>query len=448
MYKALALKLFREKNFLSLLGNFSFSFFGLVSFFFLVRSMDKNAFGEWALFITIATFFDLFRFGLTRNAIIRHISGTDAEEKKQIIGTSFLIGLILVGFFFLILSPLLLLPVNISGGYLLIVKYYPLYALANLSWNNAVSLYQAELMFGRILLVKSFNVVTFLLFLIFNMLFFKLSVEGIILANIFTNLISSAFSNIKGNDGMKYIRRSSRECSRKLINFGKFSIGSVIGSSLLKGADVFIIGLNPILGSAAIAIYSIPLKLIELINIPLVSFMATAFPKMSKSSLENNYDRTRELFYSYSGALTILFFIISVIGFFLAKQLVLLLGGNQYRDSIDLMVLIFRLFIIYGMFLPLDRMYGVALDSLGYPKLNMFKVLVMAFLNIIGDLIMVFIFKSMPGVAVVTIIFTIVGIILGNIYLARILKIKIQYIVPFGFGFYKEFFHKGLSMLK
>jgi O-antigen/teichoic acid export membrane protein len=56
-----------------------------------------------------------------------------------------------------------------------------------------------------------------------------------------------------------------------------------------------IISLSP-LGSAAVALYSIPLKLTELQQIPLRSFVATAFPKMSKASLHNQIDEVKNLF--------------------------------------------------------------------------------------------------------------------------------------------------------
>jgi O-antigen/teichoic acid export membrane protein len=40
-------------------------------------------------------------------------------------------------------------------------------------------------------------------------------------------------------------------------------------------------------------LYSIPLKLTELQQIPLRSFVATAFPKMSKASLHNQIDEVK-----------------------------------------------------------------------------------------------------------------------------------------------------------
>ncbi len=436
-------KIMKEKNFLSLSGNMIFAGLGLVSFLLLVRSLDKQAFGEWVLFMTIATFVDLFRFGLTRNAIIRFSSSGNEVIAGNMMGTSYFMGLVLVLACMVFLWPVFFIFGESTGAYLLFFKYYPLYALANLSWNNAISFLQAEQKFGRILFIRLFNMAGFVLFLIFNLIFWRLGVETLLMVNIITNFLSSIASIVSGRDGLKHIRKTRWATVRKLSGYGVFSIGSTIGSSLLKSADVFIIGLNPLMGTIAVAIYSIPLKLVEMINIPLRSFIATAFPRMSKASLENDPEKLKELFYTYSGALTLLFTLISLGGFFLARPLVLFLGGREYLDSVELLVWVFRIFCIYGLMLPLDRMLGVALDSLGYPRLNMYKVMVMAALNIAGDLVMVFVFESLSGVALVTLFFTLIGLYFGDRYLKRYLEIRLWQIFPYGIKFYTELVKKG-----
>ena len=72
----------REKNLSSLMANVSVAFLGLLSFMLLTRQLPKELFGEWVLFITLATFVDLLRFGLTRTSSVRLLSGADDEKKK------------------------------------------------------------------------------------------------------------------------------------------------------------------------------------------------------------------------------------------------------------------------------------------------------------------------------------------------------------------------------
>jgi O-antigen/teichoic acid export membrane protein len=170
------------------------------------------------------------------------------------------------------------------------------------------------------------------------------------------------------------------------------------------------------LGSAAVALFSIPLKLTELQQIPLRSFAATAFPKMSKASLKGNISEVQNLFYSYSGALTYLFVFMSIITFVFAKEFVILISGSQYLNSnsnaFDIVTLV-RLFSVYGLLLPVDRMTGIALDSINKPHINALKVIIMLAINVIGDLVAVFIFKSLEVVAIATLLFTTAGIVVG-----------------------------------
>ena len=51
------------------------------------------------------------------------------------------------------------------------------------------------------------------------------------------------------------------------MKFGKYSTASLIGSNLLRSSDTFILSLSPIFGATGIAIYSIPMKFVELIEI-------------------------------------------------------------------------------------------------------------------------------------------------------------------------------------
>jgi O-antigen/teichoic acid export membrane protein len=198
-----------------------------------------------------------------------------------------------------------------------------------------------------------------------------------------------------------------------------------------------------------VALYSIPLKLTELQQIPLRSFVATAFPKMSKASIQQKADEVRALFYTYSGALFYLFIPFSLVTFIFAEFFVLLLGGPQYL-GIDPVtgasaVLIMRIFSIYGLLLPIDRMTGIGLDSINLPGRNFIKVMIMVVANVIGDLIAVFIFGSLELVAVGSILFTLIGLVTGYFFLSRELTLNPIHILTSGIDFYSTFFKKILN---
>ncbi len=462
-------KILKNNNFLSLANNGLVAVFGFFGFLLLVRSLDTNDFGKWVLLITTANFVDMIRFGITRTAIVRFLAGADEKESRRLIGSNYFINLvssILVAV--VVLGIEFLFPARVhNSGFSLFFYWFPALAFINLPFNNAQSVLQANMRFDRLLLLRIINVGGFMLFLIVNYFWMHSSLQEIVYAYLAVNVITSLVASLTNWDGIAFVLKAKRSTNRLILNFGKYSTGTLIGSNLLKSADTFIIGLSPFLGTAGVALYSIPLKLTEIIEIPLRSFAMTAFPGMSKASIEGNNEQVKKLFYTNAGGMTLLLFPVMLISFIYAKELVYILGGPGYEKTAS----IFRIFCIYGLLLPADRFIGVLLDSLNLPKYNFFKVVYMTLANIIGDSIVVFafvfvagimsfftfLFSGVPrlslvllyakdyttlnvlqGVAWVTISFTLIGIFIGHYYLNQHIEIHLRKIFKGGVLFFTE----------
>ena len=443
-------KIVREDNFLSLTGNMVIAILGIAGFALLTRSLSLEIFGQWVLFITAGSFVEMFRFGITNTGLIRYLSGADDASRVKLIGSNALIGFGATVFIAIILVVCDLVFEEAIGnsGYSLFFKWYPVLAFLNLPWNNALVVLQADRKYGKILAIKAINSGSFFLVLLGNYFFLDLTVTQLVFAMLIINGFTSFVCIIAGWDGTKYVRNATVETNKTLLNFGKYTTFTLIGTNLLRSADVLIISLSP-LGSAAVALYSIPLKLTELQQIPLRSFVATAFPKMSKASVHNKLDEVKELFYSYAGALTYLFVFISLFTFVFAEFFVFLLSGNQYLKTDPItgfnVVDIVRVFSIYGLLLPIDRMTGIGLDSINKPNINALKVFFMVLANVIGDLIAIFIFKSLLLVAVASILFTLIGIWMGMYFLDKELTLSYKEIFSSGINFYTTIFNKATN---
>lgn len=437
----------REENFLSLAGNLVIALFGLAGFGLLARTLPVNEFGEWVLFISAGSFIEMFRFGITNTGLIRFLSGADETSRAQLVGSNALIGLVATaGIAAIMIACNIAFFDAIQGsGYGLFFTWYPILAFINLPWNNALVVLQADRKYGSILLLKAINSVGFFLMLVANSLFFDLSLTELVWAQILINGITSAWSLLSGWDGLLAIRRASRSATATLFHFGKYTTFTLVGTNLLRSADTLIISLSP-LGSSAVALYSIPLKLTELQQIPLRSFAATAFPKMSKASIQGKTADVKSFFYTYSGAITYLFVAVSLFTFFFADVFVWVLAGKKYLGTDPAtgfnVVNIVRVFSIYGLLLPIDRMTGIGLDAINKPNINALKVLFMVVANIVGDLVAVFLFQSLLLVAVASILFTLVGIYIGIYYLDKELSISLREIFTNGNAFYKNYYQK------
>lgn len=442
-------KIIREDNFLSLSGNLIIAFFGFAGFALLARSFEKELFGEWVLFISSGAFVEMFRFGITNNALIRYLSGVSEEEKSSFIGSNWLIGLnatVLISILLIACNLFFEAPIK-NAGYSLFFTWYPLLAFLNLPYNTALVILQANLKFGKIFIIKALNSGGLFLVILFHYFVIPLSLMQLVIAILFINAFTSGICIVTGWDGIRHFKNATRRTNRILLDFGKYTTFTLIGTNLLRSADTIIISLSP-LGTAAVALYSVPLKLTELQQIPLRSFAATAFPKLSKASLQGKIDDVKKIFYAYSGAMTYFFFFISLVTFVFAEFFVLMLGGKEYLGVDPVTgfntVNIMRIFSVYGLLLPIDRMTGIGLDSINRPALNAIKVFLMVVLNITGDIIAIFIYKSLELVAVASIIFTIAGIFYGFYLLNKELTLSYSLIFKEGITFYKTMLKKVL----
>lgn len=439
-------KIIREDNFLSLAGNLVIAAAGLAGFAILARSLQLNQFGEWMLFISAGSFIEMFRFGITNTGLVRYLSGADETSRIKLIGSNSVISLIssLIIIALLVVCNLLFHAPLEKAGYGLFFTWYPVLALVNLPWNNALVLLQADRKYGKMLLIKAMNSIPFLIVVIINYFTSYFTLTELAIALLIINALTSAISLAAGWDGMRYIFKASRASTNTLLHFGKYTTFTLIGTNLLRSADSIIISLSP-MGVNAVALYSIPLKLTELQQIPLRSFAATAFPKMSKASIHGKVDELKKLFYTYTGAITYLFVGVSLVTFVFADFFVLLLAGKSFLQNnpdANQAITIVRIFSLYGLLLPLDRMTGIGLDSINKPGVNALKVLIMVLVNIAGDLIAIFVFNSLLLVAISSILFTIMGIWLGMYFLNKELHLRYRDIFSAGVQFYKSILNK------
>ena len=444
------LKIVKEDNFLSLMGNIILAGLGFAGFALLARSLDTVHFAQWVIFISGGSLVEMLRFGITNNALVRFLSGASKEYSEQLIGSNVRISFIVTFWMALLLFLIyLLFNETISNSmYALFFTWYPVLAFVNLPWNNAMVVLQAKRNYDKMLWIKSLNSGLFFVFLVLNKWIFKASLLDLILVLIAINLLTSLLCMYRGWDGILLFKKATRVTTKVLLNFGKYSTFTLIGTNLLRNADLLIISISP-LGSAAVAMFSIPLKLTELQQIPLRSFAATAFPKMSKASLEKKQSELKALFYTYSGALTYFFFLLSLITFVFAEYFILLVSGNQYLEgnptSFNMITLV-RIFSVYGVLLPIDRMTGIGLDSINKPNINALKVVFMLVTNVIGDLIAVFVFQSLELVAISTLGFTTVGILLGAYFMNKEFNFSFHEIFKSGNRFYLSLWKQLTSL--
>ncbi len=428
-------KIISSKHLQSFIEQAGTSGFAVLSFIILARILSKEDFGQWALYLTLLTFVDMIKSGIVKTALIKYSSGCDQKEKKELIGSSWFLNLSTVLIISVCCYAIYYLNIFKLGGVLLFLLFYPLYAILSMPFFYFLWNHQVLLEFKKITILRMFNALGFLLVCV-SSIFITINLQQLITMHVVVFTTSSVLAIFWGNTGYSHLFKTTKSTLKKIITFAKYHMLAFLGSNLLKSSDVFIIG--AFLGPVAIAIYSVPLRLVELIEAPLKSAISVAFPVLSAYDNNKNKRALKHTLEKYIGVLTLLYIPFMAFLYFLSKPLVLLIGGEKYIDA----VFIFQLFLIYGLFLPFDRLTGITLDAIGLPKLNFYKVVIMAAVNIAGDIIVIYYFKSLELVALVTVANVLSGMIIGYLFLKREINLSLKSIFKNGFNTIVNYFKK------
>jgi O-antigen/teichoic acid export membrane protein len=402
-------RLLKNPHSLSLIVQGSGAVFGFVTFVLLIRWLSAEEAGVWILFVTGSTLADMLRSGFVQPGLIRELRGTTRENIETAAGSGLVVSLVWTAIFSSagLIVWALDLSVLSSEGFVLFLSWWPLVYAVSAPGQYMMWVQQAASRFDRILAFRTGVSALFLAGVIVLHSKDALTLQAIPLLLVVSTAIPTILSSAAGWIGWKHYRRASRAGVLSLIRFGRYSVTTLLGTNLLKSSDTFLIGI--FLGPAAVAVYGIAQKVIEALEIPLRALSASLYPVMARSGMARKYTSiTRQIEMAAS-----VYFVLSLgptIGLYLfAPQIVTLIGGVEYLAAVP----IIRIFSIYALVLPLDRLIGLGLDSIGRPEANTMKVVVMLVLNVVGDVIALLWLGSVVAVSVVTIVMTVSGILIG-----------------------------------
>jgi O-antigen/teichoic acid export membrane protein len=397
----------------------------VLSFMVLARGFSKSEFGQWILYLSLLTFFDMIKSGMVQSAFIKYASGARGGGGLKLEGSSWVLNFIVTLFFSVISLVTYWLGVFEAEGLVLFLVVYPLYSFAAMPFHYFLWSGQIKLDFKQVAVGRIVNVFLFLLATL-STFYFNVGVRELVLLHLFVFVISSFLALLSKKTGIRSVLKADISTLKIYWNYGRYHSLAFLGSNLLKSSDTFIIG--GILGPVYIAIYSIPLRLVEIIELPLKASVSVAFPVFSAHDNEGDLTSLKKSLEKYIGVLTLLYVPFMTLLFLSSDYLVYVIGGEKYAETGN----IFRLFLIYGLFLPFDRLTGVVLDAMGYPRLNFIKVVLMATVNILGNVIVLYWFRSLKMVAIVTIANVLTGTLIGFFITRNKLGISLKSIFLLG----------------
>lgn len=436
-------QIIKSKSFTSLIGNGLGALLGVITFAFLARILPKDVFGPYIIFLTIYGIFENLRIGMVMNALVRNLSQCKTpEEEEGVIGSTLFITVALTFLYSLVMLLLYLVfkQFSIYTEYLFFFKWWIALAFLSLPNNYATWYLNAKLQIKSMSVIRVFGQIAFIAYIYFFVLSDK-SIFNVVNGYLISQLLISLIAIVMGWSGFSYFFKYTKNAVIDIFHFGKFSMGTLLGSNLLRSSDTFIIGLST-LGKEGVAKFSVPARLLEIVEMPLRSFAVTALPQFARQYADGNFEALKYEFERKAGMVFYLLLPISVLSFIFADYIVLLIGGKAYADA----ALTLRFFASYMAILPLDKFSGVMLDTINKPNLNFYKILIMLFVNVTGDFIAIALFNNVESVAFVSTATFIAGMIFGYYQLNKHMNISFKNLLKLGWMDYKGYIFKILKI--
>lgn len=412
---------------------------GVLSFMLLVRNTQQEVLGEYLIYMAAVVLFEMIKSGGLQSALVMRLAGAKKEEERTITGSAYWLGALLAGGISLVLAVLYFTNVFKSNpGIQVFCGWYACVGIITLPLHIAEASAVAKqdikfLLWLRIL--QSLNAFSIAVYAFF----FKGSLEAFATIHLCFNAVLLLVVLLSGKTNPLSVLRKAKAEVKELFALIRYTLATLATTNLLKSADTFLIG--SFLGPKLVAAYAVPLKLTELFEIPLRSLSTTAFPQLAAKNNGNDKAGFNNLFTQYISWAYMLYLPALIVAFIIAPFLVTFIGGSDYAFTAP----VFRVFILYGVLLPADRLTGITLDALQKPKLNFVKVLLMAVINILGDIAAIHFSGSLEWIAFASVLNAATGALFGIWMLNKLQIIQSKKLYTemwvYSFGFMKKSWH-------
>ena len=382
---------------------------GLLTFLVLVRVLPREEFGVWVLLISVSAMAESMRKAFVCNPLVRFLNISDKSEHTGIMTSSSVQNVLYtVGSSLLIAGLARPLSVLWNSPDLESILYA--FVAANLFigfFSQCNFIQQANLEYKGTFYAFLLRKGLFFLFTLYCLFFYQeVTVIQLVLSQIGILLLIIPL-NIYFTKPFLTRLKWSAEQFKRLIGFGKFTIGTNLSSMAFGNIDSWLLG--SLLTVQAVALYNPAIRILALVEIPIVSLSIISYPQLARRIKEGNMEDARRLYEKSLGI--ILSFIIPccLLVMIFSDQIILLIAGNEYLESSSIL----QVTMLFGLFIPFNRQLGITLNALGKPRTNLFFVITNLSINIICNYLCILQFGLM-GAAYGTLIAYLLSLIYGQ----------------------------------
>jgi O-antigen/teichoic acid export membrane protein len=450
---------FNNKHVKVLIGNAFTSIVGVLTGALINHNLSVDFAGIWWIFISFVTFCEAARYGLLATATVKFYAGTEENRARTVIGSIWVLALALTVVILAANASLFAVFSHSTDVQLQVcIKWVGITYLSSLPADVAFWKLQSDEKYGAYFWFRMLNSFTTITAFIVLWRLHHFTLENALLWNFLTNCLSSIVGLVFNMTGLKYITHKTTECIGEILTYGKYTLLTTTSSVLLSLSDIWIIDF--MLGPAPVAVYSVAVRIMPILDLPLRSIVTTGMSEMAIQYNQKNLHQVTYIFKKYTGMLTIAFVPIIIIAILFGNLAIMLYGGKQYSGSLASTAL--SIFMVIAILYPLDRFNGLALDITNKAKINSYKVALMLGVKVIGAIWAIWLLKNVLdpathtadyinqfpilGVAFSVFFSTLAGILFGHYHLRKNMDYTLPGILSLGYTETKYLMRKMLNL--
>lgn len=367
--------------------------FGLILL--LVRIMPQTEFGSWILLVSVFSISEMLMHGLLQTIVAKESASRKARSSgfNSLVSNAFALAIGLFVVVNLVAQGIrIIFPSQTINWF---TTWYPLLGLVSIPFNLFSWILSGQEDFKGILIQRIILILTSMLCLgMWYMLKGELSIQSMLWSQLSGYASASVLALVDQRMRIGINRVTKKEMTR-LLHYGKFTFGTLLGSSLLRNADTFMIG--AFMNTSAVAIYGMAQKVLEFFEVILRSVAARLFPRLLV--LRKDKVAVGKLVRRHLKVVLCIFLLMASFVLIFAEQVIgWMSSAPEYGESI----VVLRIFMIYVMLLPLDRFMGIVLEIFDQPGLNFTKTIFLVVANVGGNFIAIYHYQSLALTALVS----------------------------------------------
>lgn len=396
--------------------------FAFVVFLILVRVFEAEIFGTWVLYQTFMTFAEMARMGFIQNGLVKFLT-EDEGNKPHILASATILNL-LAGVVLWLIFWGLSYPLSELYESPLLIDLARNYGYIVLTWGGLRLLeyvLMAEQDFKMIFWTHLLHGTTYCSLIVAAMATGTL--DSPVMAIWAQSAAAVVAVLIIGLQTKRYVRfgKVKKTLLSKLANYGRYTMGTSLGSMLLQRLDVLMLGFFT--GPSGVALYNIGTKLTNYLEIPLRAISIYIFPKLTETYAKQGKHAFAKLYEDTIGKALALIIPPFVLLMLTSEWAIGLMAGPDYVPAAPIL----RIFLLLSLVKPWGRMAGISLDAIGKPQLNFKLVWISLVLN--GGWNLLFIpWLGVSGAAIATVLSMTLTTLMGQFVLKK--EIPFQLFAP------------------